>query len=117
MVKKLSRGQKAWVTRKANQLKASRKIATKIGIIKNAKKKHKIVEGLKEATKNDPWKVSETQIGKTLRIKLPNDFTISDGPKLYTPAPVLTLCGQLEDAIMLLEVRISNSIAKINSLM
>lgn len=35
----------------------------------------------------------------------------------YTPAPVLTLCGQLEDSIMLLETRISNAIAKINSLM
>lgn len=35
----------------------------------------------------------------------------------FTPAPILTLCGQLEDAILLLENRISNSIAKINSLM
>lgn len=35
----------------------------------------------------------------------------------YTPSPILTLCGQLEDAILLLENRISNSIAKINSLM
>lgn len=34
-----------------------------------------------------------------------------------SPAPILTLCGQLEDAITLLENRISNSIAKINSLM
>jgi len=34
-----------------------------------------------------------------------------------TPSPVLTLCGQLEDAVMLLETRISNVIAKINSLM
>lgn len=34
MRKKLTRGQKAAATRKANQLKASREIATKIGIIK-----------------------------------------------------------------------------------
>jgi len=38
-------------------------------------------------------------------------------PEAYTPAPTITLCGQLEDAILLLETRISNSIAKINSLM
>jgi hypothetical protein len=38
-------------------------------------------------------------------------------PKNYSPAPVLTLCGQLEDSILLLENRISNAIAKINSLM
>lgn len=37
--------------------------------------------------------------------------------KNYSPAPVLTLCGQLEDSILLLENRISNAIAKINSLM
>lgn len=34
----------------------------------------------------------------------------------FTPAP-LTLCGQLEDAILLLETRISNATAKINSFM
>lgn len=49
------------------------------------------------------WKVSENQVGPAIAA--------------YTPEPILTLCGQLEDAIMLLEVRISNSIAKINSLM
>ena len=43
----------------------------------------------------------------------------SDGPAIpkYSPAPVLTLCGQLEDSVMLLENRISNVIAKFNSLM
>ena len=35
----------------------------------------------------------------------------------YSPTPILTLCGQLEDSVMLLENRISNVIAKINSLM
>lgn len=46
-------------------------------------------------------------------------YIIQDGPgetKPYTPSP-LALCGQLEDAILLLENRISNAIAKINSLM
>lgn len=84
MVKKLSRQQKAANARKANQLKASKKIAIKLGLIKN-----------------EPWKVSENQVG----------------PAIYTPTPVLALCGQLEDAILLLETRISNAIAKINSLM
>jgi hypothetical protein len=42
-----------------------------------------------------------------------------DGPIIpkYSPTPILTLCGQLEDSILLLENRISNAIAKINSLM
>lgn len=57
------------------------------------------------------------KVGDTLRIKLPKDYVISDGPKAYAPSPVLTLCGQLEDAILLLENRLSNAIAKINSLM
>lgn len=95
MAKKLSRQQKAANTRK---------------------KQSKIAEGSKEATKDYPWKVSENQIGQTLRIRLPSDFKFTDGPKL-APSSILTLCGKLEDAIMLLEIRISNSIAKINSLM
>lgn len=71
----------------------------------------------------------KAKIGKTLRIRLPKNFIVKDNPwkvsenqvgdkiATYTPAPVLTLCGQLEDSIMLLENRISNVIAKINSLM
>lgn len=43
-------------------------------------------------------------------------FMTSNNPPKYTPAP-LCLCGQLEDAIMLLENRISNAITKLNSLM
>lgn len=85
MVKKLSRGQKAWLTRKAN---------------------------LKAMENKKPIKVSENLTDKTLRIRLPSDFTVIDGPALKA----LTLCGQLEDAIMLLETRISNATAKINSL-
>ncbi len=48
-----------------------------------------------------------------------NPITLAqmDAAMKYTPAPILTLCGQLEDSIMLLETRISNAIAKINSLM
>lgn len=53
------------------------------------------------------------QILKPMTIK----FKKATEPPKYTPAPVLTLCGQLEDSIMLLETRISNAIAKINSLM
>ena len=45
------------------------------------------------------------------------DAQMNYAPPKYTPSPILTLCGQLEDAILLLETRISNSIAKINSLM
>lgn len=67
----------------------------------------------------------KVKIGKTLRIRLPKDFIVKDNPWKVSenqvgdkiPAPVLTLCGQLEDSIMLLENRISNVIAKINSLM
>ena len=68
-----------------------------------------------------------TKRGKYKRIKPMDDFlrevkgwqVIEDEGNLkasYTPSPILTLCGQLEDAILLLENRISNSIAKINSL-
>lgn len=47
-----------------------------------------------------------------------DDTFKNEGAKLaFTPSTPLTLCGQLEDAILLLENRISNSIAKINSLM
>lgn len=47
-------------------------------------------------------------------------FTLEEFAALgnkYTPSQPLTLCGQLEDSILLLENRISNAIAKINSLM
>lgn len=90
MVKKLSREQKAWATRKANK-----------------KKQVKLDQEYDKA-----FAVDGAKINTPLKLNLPKDIT-----KVYTPAPVLTLCGQLEDAIMLLEVRISNSIAKINSLM
>lgn len=57
--------------------------------------------------KTGRWKVSENQVGSS-------DPSIE--VKTFTPSP-LSLCGQLEDAILLLETRISNAIAKINSLM
>jgi hypothetical protein len=48
--------------------------------------------------------------------KLANLLKVSENEMPFTPK-TLTLCGQLEDAVMNLETRISNSIAKINSLM
>lgn len=42
---------------------------------------------------------------------------VSENEMPFTPKVPLALCGQLEDAILLLETRISNAIAKINSLM
>lgn len=44
-------------------------------------------------------------------------YIVVEGPAAITPAPILTLCGQLESVIQELENRISNAIAKINSLM
>jgi len=82
---------------------------------KKAKKR-----GVKPGTKRGPYKVAKRKRNRNTPINL-KDYTerfmaATDPPK-YTPAPILTLCGQLEDAILLLENRISNSIAKINSLM
>lgn len=57
---------------------------------------------------SEGWKVGDAvSLGKSLE---------EMATKKYDPAP-MTLCGQLEDAILLLENRISNAIAKINSLM
>lgn len=77
---------------------------------KRSRKPNKILKGLNEALEftsipNEEWR------------KLNVKFMAATEPPKYTPAPALTLCGQLEDAILLLETRISNSIAKINSLM
>lgn len=94
MIKKLTRGQKAWATRKKN--------------IKKKSKQQIIAAALDDA---GIWKVGS---GKDL---LEAQKAINElHSKTYTPAPALTLCGQLEDAIMLLETRISNVTAKINSL-
>lgn len=84
-----------------------------------AKKAKPKKRGVKPGTKRGSYRKA-----KTLRIRLPSDFKIIDRNTLkvsenempFTP-PLLTLCGQLEDAVMNLETRISNSIAKINSLM
>ena len=82
--------------------------------------------GVKPGTKRGPYKkVAKKRDKPDVKFKiselLKDQLTINAErmaalPK-YTPAPVLTLCGQLEDAILLLENRISNAIAKINSLM
>lgn len=82
-------------------------------MIKKAKVKKRKTKSISIDQYSDIFKnTADAKIGEPLmlRIRLP------DGPK-YTPAPVLTLCGHLEDSIMLLETRISNAIAKINSLM
>ncbi len=84
--------------------------AHRLALSKAAKARHagKKKRGRKPGVKVGPYKKRtgfSTVTGE--------DFSL---PK-YTPAPILTLCGQLEDAILLLENRVSNAIAKINSLM
>lgn len=76
------------------------KPGTKRGPYKKPKTKRQIIARLAKLAamdKNMGWKVSENQVGPA---KSPS-----------------TTCGQLEDAILLLETRISNATAKINSLM
>lgn len=94
-------------------------------MVKKAKKR-----GVKPGTKRGKYKRTKTKIPKVLSdamAKAMADVKASKGWQVvesegkafasYSPAPVLTLCGQLEDAILLLENRLSNAIAKINSLM
>lgn len=80
-------------------------------MVKKAKKR-----GVKPGTRRGRYK--KVKDYKLVDIK-GNPVSLGQLDKImnYTPAPVLTLCGQLEDSIMLLETRISNAIAKINSLM
>jgi hypothetical protein len=86
----LSKAAKARYAKKGK--KRGRKPGVKVGLYKKHKPSKAYLESLAESLPQyDP--------------KLP-----------YTPAP-LSLCGQLEDAILLFENRISNAIAKINSLM
>jgi hypothetical protein len=66
--------------------------------------------GRKPGVKVGPYKK------RSLEVNAARDM-VRDALNLYSPAPILTLCGQLEDTIQLLENRISNAIAKINSLM
>lgn len=92
------------------------KPGTKRGKYKRSRKPNKIIKGLNEAleaAKSDNEFTVTAILGN--KIKVGDKVTFGDMPK-YTPAP-LTLCGQLEDAILLLETRVSNAIAKINSLM
>lgn len=84
-------------------------------MVKKAKKMTK--RGVKPGTKRGKYKTLKvTAISNSLKVgdKVSVEFPFN---KIYAPAPILTLCGQLEDAILLLENRISNAIAKINSLM
>lgn len=75
--------------------------------------------GVKPGTKRGRYKrVKSISVSKYAdRILKPMTEKFMEATKAsYTPAP-LSLCGQLEDAILLLETRISNAVAKINSLM
>ena len=87
-----------------------------------AKKSKPKKRGVKPGTKREPYKKKgKKNSNKLLTIKeieaqLANIEEKASQIKQYAPAPVLTLCGQLEDSILLLEQRISNAIAKINSL-
>lgn len=89
---------------------------------KKAKKR-----GVKPGTKRGPYKKKGRKSKRVMtlaeyseKILKPSvEAYVEKHPEIkqYAPAPVLTLCGQLEDSILLLEQRISNAIAKINSLM
>jgi hypothetical protein len=76
--------------------------------------------GRKPGIKVGPYKKGKIKVtGPYTPQEILNKFMtakVSENQMPFTPAP-LTLCGQLEDAILLLENRISNAIAKINSLM
>ncbi len=76
--------------------KKAKKRGVKPGTKRGSYRKPGIVILSRKQAIDAGWKVSENQVG---------------------PTKILTLCGQLEDAVMNLETRISNSIAKINSLM
>lgn len=90
------------MAKKAKPKKRGVKPGTKRGKYKKAKTRANLLMQIKEETK--PFKIN----WKVLKA--------SENETPFTPEP-LTLCGQLEDAVMLLETRISNVIAKINSLM
>lgn len=106
--------------------------AHKEALSKAAKAKYAKKRGVKPGTKRGKYKRSKPmtldqyadKILKPLadKFNVDNPWKVSENSKgdkiaTYTPSPILILCGQLEDAILLLENRISNSIAKINSLM
>lgn len=112
MVKKLTRGQKAWATRKANAKKKSNKAITaaalganwKVDSSKDLLKAQSIINKMR--SNHDP-----SDIGKTLRIKFPADFKVSENEM-----PFLTPYEQLDKAIEALEIRILNTVAHIKSL-
>lgn len=98
--------------------KAHRLALSKAATARYAKKEKK--RGRKPGVKVEPYKKNKsiTLDEYTTKILKPmtDKFMAETQPKNYSPAPMV-LCGQLEDAILLLENRISNAIAKINSLM
>lgn len=86
MAKKLTKSQKAWVTRKANL----------------------------KAIENKPdraWKVSENQLGKILRIKLPEDYVVTDGPAQ------ISLSKALDNSLDRLEQRMADYIARVDRIL
>lgn len=81
-------------------------------------KKRGVKPGTKRGSYRKPKNKITTEMDKFLK-EVKGWQVVEDESKLkasYTPK-TLTLCEQLEDAVMNLETRISNSIAKINSLM
>ncbi len=75
-----------------------------------AKKAKAKKRGVKPGSKRGRYTKNKTTAALDKLLKNPSVLE-------YVAATPLTLCGQLEDAVMLLETRISNVIAKINSLM
>lgn len=110
MIKKFSRRQKAWVTRKANAKK---------------KQKHKIIKGLEEALKDNPWKVSENQVEKTLGIRFPSDFKVTDSNdlkeaqkainELHSKTYTYTPAASIETTMISLERSIDSLIQRITA--
>lgn len=85
----------------------AKKVAKKRGVKPGTKRgRYNKANRLIARLSNKTWRLLEE--GKPLKV--------SENEMPFTPK-ILTLCGQLEDAVMNLETRISNSIAKINSLM
>lgn len=86
-----------------------------------AKKAKAKKRGVKPGTKRGKYRTAKQIQNRLLKITaISNGLKVGDTVN-FDPGPAVgntsTLCGDLDYAIMLLENRISNSIAKINSLM
>lgn len=92
--------------------------AHRLALSKAAKARYGKKRGVKPGTKRGPYRKARSRKARTVNAGFKaGDLADLIIPKSYAPNPVLTLCGQLEDSILLLEQRISNAITKINSLM